>query len=257
MKAAREPFLELIDHLQRLTQQVPLQGRQLLHLDLIVPGRRLIGIQAGQLLAQTQFGEQRHRLAQLLREAGFQHPGGGAAACGPARAALYTGQYPARIGFESNIRTEVDGLSSSIPSLPRWLKKAGYRTALFGKWHLGYADDFTPNAHGFDEFIGHHEWTIGYYNHQTETGEPGLYQNGEVVHREGYLTDLLTDEAIDFIGVLVPVAGQVHIFFMGFLQDGGQPLGVVGSQGDQFRQGLLLVFLQILDGHAAGVLDDA
>ena len=120
--------------------------------------------------------------------------------CGPARAALYTGQYPARIGFESNIRTEVDGLSSSIPSLPRWLKEAGYRTALFGKWHLGYADDYTPNAHGFDEFIGHHSWTIGYYNHQTETGEPGLYQNDEVVHREGYLTDLLTDEAIDFIG---------------------------------------------------------
>lgn len=120
--------------------------------------------------------------------------------CGPARAALYTGQYPARIGFETNIRTEADGLSSSIPSLPRWLKKAGYRTALFGKWHLGYADDYTPNAHGFDEFIGHHDWTIGYYNHQTETGEPGLYQNGEVIHREGYLTDLLTDEAIDFIG---------------------------------------------------------
>ena len=39
--------------------------------------------------------------------------------CGPARAALYTGQYPARIGFEKNIRTEADGLSSSIPSLPR------------------------------------------------------------------------------------------------------------------------------------------
>jgi len=120
--------------------------------------------------------------------------------CGPARAALYTGQYPARIGFETNIRTEADGLSSSIPSLPRWLKEAGYRTALFGKWHLGYANDYTPNAHGFDEFIGHHEWTIGYYNHQTETGEPGLYQNGEVIEREGYLTDLLTDEAIDFIG---------------------------------------------------------
>jgi arylsulfatase A-like enzyme len=39
--------------------------------------------------------------------------------CGPARAALYTGQYPARIGFEKNIRSEADGLSSSVPSLPR------------------------------------------------------------------------------------------------------------------------------------------
>ena len=119
--------------------------------------------------------------------------------CGPSRAALFTGQYPARIGFEQNIRTEVDGLSSSIPSLPRWLHDAGYRTALFGKWHLGSADDFTPNAHGFDEFIGHHQWTVGYYNHKTETGEPGLYENDRIVNREGYLTDLLTDEAVAFI----------------------------------------------------------
>ena len=119
--------------------------------------------------------------------------------CGPSRAALYTGQYPARIGFETNIRTEADGLSSSIPSLPRWLNDAGYRTALFGKWHLGSTEDFTPNAHGFDEFIGHHAWTISYYNHLNDQGKPGLYENNEIVHRDGYLTDLLTDEAVDFI----------------------------------------------------------
>jgi arylsulfatase A-like enzyme len=120
--------------------------------------------------------------------------------CGPARAALYTGQYPARIGFEKNIRTEADGLSSSIPSLPRWLHDAGYRTALYGKWHLGSARDFTPNAHGFDEFIGHHQWTVSYYNHKTEQGDPGLYENDQIVERDGYLTDLLSDEAVDFIG---------------------------------------------------------
>ena len=119
--------------------------------------------------------------------------------CGPSRAALYTGQYPARIGFEKNIRTEADGLSSSVPSLPRWLKDSGYRTALFGKWHLGSAADFTPNAHGFDEFVGHHAWTISYYNHLNDQGKAGLYKNDEVVHRDGYLTDLLTNEAVDFI----------------------------------------------------------
>lgn len=119
--------------------------------------------------------------------------------CGPSRAALFTGQYPARIGFEKNIRTQEDGLTSSIPSLPRWLKDAGYRTALLGKWHLGRTPDFIPNAHGFDEFLGHHEWTVGYYDHKTEQGEPGLYENDQVVEREGYLTDLLTNEAVSFI----------------------------------------------------------
>lgn len=119
--------------------------------------------------------------------------------CGPARAALYTGQYPARIGFESNIRTDADGLSSSIPSLPRWLSDAGYQTALFGKWHLGSAPDFTPMAHGYDEFLGHHQWTISYYNHLTAEGKPGLYKNDQIIQRDGYLTDLLTEEAVDFI----------------------------------------------------------
>ena len=119
--------------------------------------------------------------------------------CGPSRAALFTGQYPARIGFEKNIRTGADGLSSSIPSLPRWLKTAGYRTALFGKWHLGNSPESTPNAHGFDEFFGHHAWTVGYYDHKNAQGEPGLYENDQLVEREGYLTDLLTDEAVEFI----------------------------------------------------------
>lgn len=119
--------------------------------------------------------------------------------CGPARAALFSGQYPARIGFEQNIRTPADGLSSSVPTLPRLLKDAGYRTALFGKWHLGNSADFSPNAHGFDEFFGHHAWTVSYYSHVTDAGEPGLYENDSIVERDGYLTDLLTDETVSFI----------------------------------------------------------
>lgn len=119
--------------------------------------------------------------------------------CGPARAALLTGRYPASLGFEKNIRSAADGLSASVPTLPRWLGEAGYRTALLGKWHLGYGSDFTPNAHGFDEFLGHHEWTVGYYDHLTEDGRPGLYENDRVTERDGYLTDLLSDEAVGFI----------------------------------------------------------
>lgn len=119
--------------------------------------------------------------------------------CSPSRAALFTGQYPARLGFEKNINPSAGGLSSSIPSLPRWLKTAGYRTALLGKWHLGSSPNHTPNAHGFDEFFGHHAWTIGYHDHKTSKGEPGLYENDRLVERDGYLTDLLTEEAVKFI----------------------------------------------------------
>lgn len=119
--------------------------------------------------------------------------------CGPARAALYTGRYPARIGFEKNIRSEADGLDARVPSLPQLLGRAGYRTALYGKWHLGYRADATPNAHGFEHFIGHHQWTIGYFNHLTQGGEPGLFENDRLLEREGYLTDLLTEATVDFI----------------------------------------------------------
>lgn len=119
--------------------------------------------------------------------------------CGPARAALYSGRYPARIGFESNIRTDEDGLDSAVPTLARWLSDAGYQTALFGKWHLGYRPEFSPGAHGYAEFLGHLHWTISYYSHVTEQGEPGLYRDGKIVQRDGYLTDILTDEAVSFI----------------------------------------------------------
>ena len=50
--------------------------------------------------------------------------------CGPARAALYSGRYPASIGFESNIRTEADGLDSAVPTLARWLSDTGYQLSL-------------------------------------------------------------------------------------------------------------------------------
>ncbi|MDH3440969.1 MAG: sulfatase-like hydrolase/transferase, partial [Gammaproteobacteria bacterium] len=119
--------------------------------------------------------------------------------CGPARAALYTGRYPAAIGFEQNIRTEDDGLVASVPTLSRWLGDAGYRTALYGKWHLGYGPQHSPKSHGFESFLGHLHWTISYYSHVNDRGEPGLYDNDGLVDREGYLTDILSDEAVGFI----------------------------------------------------------
>jgi arylsulfatase A-like enzyme len=90
-------------------------------------------------------------------------------------------------------------LSTAYSTLASWLNGAGYATALFGKWHLGSRPEFSPNAHGFDEFLGFHPWTINYYTHQTADGKPGLYRNHCAVERDGYLTDILTDEAVRFI----------------------------------------------------------
>jgi arylsulfatase A-like enzyme len=76
--------------------------------------------------------------------------------CSPSRAALLTGCYPARAGV-----TEILGGKRGSPGLPPSrvtladaLKRRGYRTALFGKWHLGLAEGCRPNSHGFDEFYG-------------------------------------------------------------------------------------------------------
>src|SRR5262245_13206416 len=74
-----------------------------------------------------------------------------AAVCSPTRAALITGRYPQRFGFEYVIDYgQMDlGLPATKASLPQQLRGAGYRTALFGKWHLGYKEEWAPNAHGF------------------------------------------------------------------------------------------------------------
>ena len=118
--------------------------------------------------------------------------------CGPSRAAFLTGLYPSAAGITDNI-TEGNGLSPEHRTLASYLKDAGYSTALFGKWHLGKQPEFNPNAHGFDEFLGFHDWTIGYYTHKAPNGDPGLYQDHLPIERDGYLTDILTDEASTFI----------------------------------------------------------
>ncbi len=123
--------------------------------------------------------------------------------CSPTRAGLMTGRYQQRFGIEvplSQVSTaEEKGLRTTGRSLPQLLKNSGYATALFGKWHLGYRPDSTPNAHGFDYFFGFRAGYTDYYQHTDGDGQPDLWENGTRVKAEGYMTDLITDRSVKFI----------------------------------------------------------
>lgn len=125
------------------------------------------------------------------------------AVCTPTRVGLITGRYPARLGIglleplpANNLSV---GLDPGHPTTASLLKTSGYDTALIGKWHLGFRPEWGPNAHGFDEFFGNLAGAVDYHQHKTGRGEPDLYENLKPVERHGYLTDLFTDRAVNYI----------------------------------------------------------
>ena len=75
--------------------------------------------------------------------------------CTPSRAALLTGCYPKRIGMGGLcLAADPKGLNPKELTIAEVMKKAGYKTGMFGKWHLGDQPEFLPTRHGFDEFFG-------------------------------------------------------------------------------------------------------
>lgn len=118
-----------------------------------------------------------------------------AAVCTPSRAALMTGRYAPRVGLERVIFPgEPEGLSSYERTVAALLRETGYRTAIYGKWHLGARPEHNPVRHGFEEFYG-----IPYSN---DMDPVHLYENESVVETyvdQALLTRDYTDRAISFI----------------------------------------------------------
>jgi N-acetylgalactosamine-6-sulfatase len=135
--------------------------------------------------------------------------------CTPTRTALLTGRYQQRAGgLECAIgvgevgrydeaewlakRGEL-GLPATGRTMAQLFKGAGYDTASIGKWHLGYREKFSPRAHGFDEHFGILGGNADYFTHLEEGGAKVLAHNGRLVDREGYLTDLFGDAAVEWL----------------------------------------------------------
>ena len=125
------------------------------------------------------------------------------AVCTPTRCGYITGRYPARfrIGLEEPLITTNSsvGLEPNQPTIASLLKQSGYQTALIGKWHLGFRPEWGPNAHGFEEFFGILAGAGDYFLHKNGLGKPDLYENLTPVERNGYLTDLLTERAVNYV----------------------------------------------------------
>ncbi|MCB1065493.1 MAG: arylsulfatase [Verrucomicrobiae bacterium] len=113
--------------------------------------------------------------------------------CAPTRAGVMTGRYYLRTGLY-NTRFGGDSMGKDETTVAQLLKQAGYRTGLFGKWHLGKYPGYQPQERGFDEFFGHYHGHIERYEFPDQ-----VYHNGKPVEARGYVSDLFSDAAIDFI----------------------------------------------------------
>ncbi len=130
------------------------------------------------------------------------------AVCSASRAALLTGCYPNRIGVHGAFMPKSnEGLNLSETTIAEMLKEAGYKTGIFGKWHLGDHPEFMPNNQGFDAYFG-----IPYSNDMwSEHPQQGtvfnfdqlpLYENETIIKTlkdQSSLTTKITERSIDFI----------------------------------------------------------
>jgi arylsulfatase A-like enzyme len=144
-----------------------------------------------------------HLAAQGLR---FTDGYSNSPVCSPTRFAMISARYQYRFrgAAEEPINSasrgnENLGMPVAHPTLPSLLRESGYTTALFGKWHLGYPPTFGPIKSGYDEFFGPMSGGVDYFTHCNGRGVHDFFIGEEEKHVEGYLTDLISNRAVDYI----------------------------------------------------------
>ncbi len=122
--------------------------------------------------------------------------------CSPSRASLMSGRYPQRAELVTNAGGN-RGMPGHQVTIAEMLQSAGYRTAIFGKWHLGEQPEMSPLAQGFQEFLGHKVGCIDNYSHFYYWSGPNrhdMWRNDEEHWEEGrYFPDMVVREACRFM----------------------------------------------------------
>ena len=122
--------------------------------------------------------------------------------CSPTRAALMTGRYQQRAGIDAVISAKNHrhtGMDLSERTIAEQFSDAGYATAIFGKWHLGYPAAFNPFHQGFQLFRGYVSGNVDFHSHIDQAGYEDWWRDTVLVPEEGYVTDLITKHSLRFI----------------------------------------------------------
>lgn len=202
--------------------------------------------------------------------------------CTPSRTTFLTGRYPQRVGgmecaigtgnvgrYDDAIRLAEKhdlGLPVDYAVLAPALQKAGYYNAIFGKWHLGYEPKFNPLDQGFEEFTGFLGGNVDYFRHK-ELSNLEVYVKGRTpIEREGYTTDLITEDAVDFLESRAKVPGQPFFLYLPHAaphfpfqapgdDDGGLPSADTWSKGTRETYVKMLERLDVSVGNVVDTLD--
>ena len=135
----------------------------------------------------------------------------------------FTGRYQYRlaVGLEEPLSSRMPrklGLPPDHPTLPSLLKKADYRSALIGKWHLGSLPDFGPLQSGYDHFYGFRAGVLDYFTHKhgpPSSDTEDLWEDDVKIRQTGYLTDLLRDRSVEIVNAYAK-SGQPFLVSLHF-----------------------------------------
>lgn len=143
-----------------------------------------------------------------------------ATVCSPSRAALLTGCYADRVGVPGVIRTNPENswgfFDPRAPTLADELKRAGYHTALIGKWHLGQDSPNHPNDRGFDLFHGFLGDMMDSYTTHLRGGVNYMRHNREVIDPKGHATDLFAEWTCAHLRQMAMEANRPFFLYLAF-----------------------------------------